>query len=195
MNYLAHAYLSFNQDELLVGNMISDYVKGKLKFNYALGIQQGIMLHRAIDEFTDAHPYVKEAKQIFVPNYRLYAGAFIDVSFDHYLAISENEFATNELFSFSQKVYDTLEQYSNVLPEKFGNLLPNMIKHNWLYNYQHAWGIKSSFGGLMRRAQYIEEIDTAFELFMHHYKTLQQLYDAFFPQLKQFAIDTWQQHN
>ena len=29
MNYLAHAYLSFGYSELLVGNLISDFVKGK----------------------------------------------------------------------------------------------------------------------------------------------------------------------
>ena len=54
MNYLAHAFLSFQQPDILVGNMISDFVKGKSKFTYTPGIQKGIMLHRAIDQFTDA---------------------------------------------------------------------------------------------------------------------------------------------
>ena len=71
MNYLAHAYLSFNQQEILVGNMISDFVKGKTKFNYPEGIQKGIALHRAIDEFTDTHPATKEAAAFFRPAYRL----------------------------------------------------------------------------------------------------------------------------
>src|SRR4029077_7560850 len=76
MNYLAHAYLSFNQSEILVGNMISDFVKGKRKFDYPSGIQKGIDLHRAIDQFTDQHSATKEAKEFFRPDYRLYAGAF-----------------------------------------------------------------------------------------------------------------------
>jgi hypothetical protein len=29
MNYLGHAYLSFNHQDILVGNMISDFIKGK----------------------------------------------------------------------------------------------------------------------------------------------------------------------
>jgi acyl carrier protein phosphodiesterase len=29
MNYLAHAYLSFGEPDILAGNMISDFVKGK----------------------------------------------------------------------------------------------------------------------------------------------------------------------
>jgi acyl carrier protein phosphodiesterase len=38
MNYLAHAYLSFNEPEILTGNMISDFVKGKKKFEFSLTI-------------------------------------------------------------------------------------------------------------------------------------------------------------
>jgi acyl carrier protein phosphodiesterase len=67
MNYLAHAWLSFNQPEILVGNMISDFVKGKKRFSFSERIQQGIMLHRSIDEFTDAHDATKKAKQFLKP--------------------------------------------------------------------------------------------------------------------------------
>ena len=67
MNYLAHAYLSFNHPEIVVGNMISDFVKGKKKFDYSEGIQKGITFHRAIDEFTDSHPTTKKAKEFLRP--------------------------------------------------------------------------------------------------------------------------------
>src|SRR6476619_335472 len=93
MNYLAHAYLSFRQPEILVGNMISDFVKGKKKFDYSPAIQKSMALHRAIDDFTDSHPATIKAKQFFRPAYRLYAGAFIDVVYDHFLALDSNEFA------------------------------------------------------------------------------------------------------
>jgi len=79
MNYLAHAYLSFGRPGLLAGNMISDFVKGKKKFDYPAEIQNGIALHRFIDSFTDSHSATKEAKVIFRPAYRIYSGAFIDV--------------------------------------------------------------------------------------------------------------------
>ena len=92
MNLLAHAWLSFNQPDILVGNMISDYVKGKSKEAYPAEIQRGIMLHRAIDTFTDVHPSTIAAKQFFRPQYRLYAGAFVDVVYDHFLANDLLEF-------------------------------------------------------------------------------------------------------
>jgi acyl carrier protein phosphodiesterase len=84
MNYLAHAYLSFGHPGILTGNMISDFVKGKKKFDYPSEVQQGIALHRAIDQFTDTHEATREAKQVFRPAYRLYSGAFVDVVYDHY---------------------------------------------------------------------------------------------------------------
>ncbi len=62
MNYLAHAYLSFNMPDILVGNMISDFIKGKKQFDYPLPVQKGIRLHRAIDTFTDTHAATQELK-------------------------------------------------------------------------------------------------------------------------------------
>src|SRR5690349_12966432 len=126
MNYLAHAYLSFKDPEVLVGNMISDFVKGKKKFDYPVGIQGGIMLHRAIDTYTDEHAATKEAKEFFRPHYRLYSGAFIDVVYDHFLALDATEFTESSLFAFSQQTYQVLEEYKQWLPEPFAGMFPYM---------------------------------------------------------------------
>ena len=130
MNYLAHAYLSSNQQEILVGNMISDFVKGKTKFNYPPGIQKGIALHRAIDEFTDTHPATKKAAAFFRPAYRLYSGAFVDVVYDHFLALDTNQFKTaDDLQKFTDGVYKTLEQKISLLPLRFQKILTYMKQH------------------------------------------------------------------
>ncbi|HZI00712.1 MAG TPA: DUF479 domain-containing protein, partial [Flavisolibacter sp.] len=100
MNYLAHAYLSFNEPEIVVGNMISDFVKGKSRFGYTVNIQKGIMLHRDIDQFTDTHPVIKKAKELFRSDYRLYSGAIVDVILDHFLAKDDAAFGEEGLMSF-----------------------------------------------------------------------------------------------
>ncbi len=188
MNYLAHAYLSFNQPEILVGNMISDFVKGKKKFIYPSGIQNGIVLHRAIDEFTDAHPATKKAKEFFRPAYRLYSGAFVDVVFDHFLAIDKNEFENStELQNFTLQVYQTLEENFSLLPQHFQSFFPHMKKYNWLYNYQFFQGVKMGFGGLVNRAAYINDSTAANTVFITNYSELKDCYDIFFPTLKKFA--------
>lgn len=188
MNLLAHAWLSFNQPEILVGNMISDYVKGKSKEAYPAEIQRGIMLHRAIDTFTDEHPSTIEAKQFFRPQYRLYAGAFIDVVYDHFLANDLLQFdSTESLNEFAQSTYQVLQQQQIWLPSKFSQMLPYMISQNWLYHYRFREGIQKGFGGLVRRAAYLQESDIAFAIFEKEYEQLQKCYAKFFPQLKQFT--------
>jgi acyl carrier protein phosphodiesterase len=187
MNYLAHAYLSFDEPEIVVGNMISDFVKGKQKFSYSKRILDGIDLHRAIDNFTDDHPVTKKAKDIFRPHYRLYSGAFVDVVYDHFLANDVAIFPGDSLFNFSVKIYKTLENHSTVLPAGFQTIFPYMKTHNWLYNYRTEDGISKSFGGLVRRAKYLTESATAFDIFINNYAALRSCYESFFPLLKTFA--------
>ena len=187
MNYLAHAYLSFNDPAILVGNMISDFVKGKKKFDYPERIQNGIALHRAIDQFTDEHEVTREAKEVFRPAYRLYSGAFVDVVYDHFLANDENEFSDKSLFDFSEYVYETLGNQSQFLPQPFFMMLPFMKTQNWLYHYRTTWGTGKSFGGLVRRAKYLTESETAYTLFEDHYQLLGQCYRQFWAEAKPFA--------
>src|SRR5690242_14374205 len=103
MNYLAHAYLSFGNEPVLIGNMISDFVKGNKKFDYPVNVQKGIALHRRIDTFTDAHIATKNAKEIFKPSTGAYAPVFVDVVYDHFLAIDETEFPLNKLEFFANE--------------------------------------------------------------------------------------------
>lgn len=166
---------------------MSDFVKGKKKFDYPAEIQQGIVLHRMIDQFTDQHEVTRQAKEIFRPAYRLYAGAFVDVAYDHYLAMDENEFGPGELLAFSKKVYASMDQYLDWLPPYFAGIYPYMKSQNWLFNYREPAGIKKSFGGLVRRALYLKESDTAAELFDRHYQRLGELYRLFWKDLKPFA--------
>ncbi|HEY5406737.1 MAG TPA: ACP phosphodiesterase [Ginsengibacter sp.] len=190
MNYLAHAFLSFNKEDILAGNMISDFVKGKAKYNYPAGIQNGIQLHRLIDEFTDTHPVTAEAKNYFRPQYRLYSGAFIDVVYDHFLALDEKQFATSsDLEIFSENVYLLLGHNAAFFPMRFQKMFPYMQSQNWLYNYRLKEGIQKSFNGLVYRAAYLHESDIAFEIFNEHYTELQSCYLQFFPELLQFALE------
>jgi acyl carrier protein phosphodiesterase len=190
MNYLAHAFLSFNEPEILVGNMISDFVKGRKKFDFNDNIRKGIDLHRAIDTFTDYHEATQIAKLIFRPAYRLYAGAFIDIAYDHYLANDINQFENKEtLMKFSTACYAQLQNYKQLLPAPFSMMFPYMQKHNWLFNYRYREGIQNSFEGLVRRAQYMSDSKTAFILFERHYEEIKSCYNNFFPSLKKFAFN------
>ena len=158
MNYLGHAVLSFGNAETLAGNMIGDYVKGSIILDtFPETIRKGIQLHSKIDAFADQHPSSLKAKNLFRPDYRLYAGAFVDSMYDHFLANDPHFFpAEKKLFDFAQNVYADLDKQREWLPEKFQTMLPYMVSHNWLYNYRTLKGMKNSFDGLVRRAKYLD---------------------------------------
>ncbi len=190
MNFLAHAYLSFNKEEIIVGNMISDYVKGKKKFDYSQNIQQGIFLHRAIDNFTDQHPVIKEAKKLFVIPYRLYAGALIDVAMDHFLAIDKNKFEVyGDLFLFSESIYNTMQSHLEECPTLFQKIFPYMKRQNWLTNYGELDGIDMAFDGLVRRAEYLSDSSEAKKIFHANYNELKNYYEIFFVELETYSLE------
>ena len=194
MNYLAHARLSFDQPLVLVGNMISDFIKGKKQFDYLQGIQIGIQLHRAIDEFTDSHDVTQQLKSFFRPQYRLYSGAFGDIVYDHFLALDKAEFATSEtLKEFAASTYNTLEANLQLAPSYFQQIFPYMKEHDWLYNYQHTWAIERSFKGLVHRATYLKESAIAYDIFLNNYDAMGDCYKEFYPLLKNFAAHHLQQ--
>lgn len=167
--------------------MISDFVKGKKQFDYPDNVQKGIRLHRLIDAFTDSHEATKRAKEIFLPHYRLYSGAFVDVVYDHFLALDSSEFSEQGLLDFSNNVYSLLEQQQQWLPEKMAHFFPYMKLQNWLFNYRTNAGIEKTMAGVAHRAAYLSESRTAFELFEANYQLLNDCYRHFWTFVKPFA--------
>lgn len=190
MNYLAHAYLSFQQPDVLLGNMISDFIKGKKQYEYPLPVQVGIKLHRAIDNFTDTHEATRNLKSFFRPHYRLYSGAFADVVYDHFLANDLTEFNSGEeLTRFAAGTYRALEIQAALFPPPFSEMFPYMKGYDWLSNYRFKEAIEKSFKGLVRRSAYLTESEVAFRIFNEHYAEMLSCYQDFFPSVKKFAID------
>jgi acyl carrier protein phosphodiesterase len=212
VNYLAHAYLSFGIPEIVVGNLISDFVKGKKQFDYPDRIRTGITLHRAIDTYTDTHPVTRQAKSYFRSAYGLYSGALIDVAYDHFLANDPLSFPPTgghgqltgghgqplapaafgredhpALAAFAQLTYQQLAAREAVFPERFARIFPYMRDQNWLYHYRFKEGIFRSFAGLSRRAAYMAGPEQACRLFEAHYAELEACYREFFPALTAFA--------
>ena len=188
MNFLAHSYLSFSEEQL-VGNMIADFVKNRDVARLPESIQKGIKLHRAIDTFTDAHPLIHEAKAPFRPLVRLYSGAFVDVAFDYFLANDTTENSQCEWQEHSQRVYAVLRRYEEFLPEVFKKVLDKMQQDDWLYNYRNEWGIEYSFRNVVNKAQFLDKTTNVFPVFLANKDFLREKYEIFFPEIKSFAQD------
>jgi acyl carrier protein phosphodiesterase len=144
MNYLAHLFLSGNNEEIIVGNFVGDYVKGNKYQNFPEGIQKGILLHRQIDSFTDNHPKFFEARQLLKPDFRLYAGIVIDLFYDHFLASYWNNYSNVTLRQFSKNIHAVLLSYFRYLPNRVQGFLPSLIQHKRLESYAKKSGIQKS---------------------------------------------------
>lgn len=181
MNYLAHAFFSGREPEILVGNMIGDFVKGSSVLDrYPPKVRQGLELHRGIDAFTDGHIATAKAKNYFRNDYGLYSGAFVDVMYDHFLSNDPKFFPQHEqLKDFTQQVFQTLHQYQSILPPDFAYMLQYMEKDNWLYQVRSMKGLEMGLNRLVRRMTYENDGRTAYEITVRHYYELNQIYYEF----------------
>ena len=187
MNYLAHAYLSGKNEQLLVGNFIADAVKGKAIDDYPEEVRNGIVLHRAIDEYTDNHPMHKLSRQRLHPRYGHYAGVMIDIYYDHFLAVNWSSYAESRLSDYTSYVYSILQMNSSILPEKINYMLRYMIPQNWLLNYANFDGVRKVFQGLANRTKFESKMESGVEDLQAHYGLFEAEFKNFFPQLKSFV--------
>ncbi|MFC0426601.1 acyl carrier protein phosphodiesterase [Chryseobacterium scophthalmum] len=182
MNFLAHSFLTFN-DGQIVGQFLEDFIRNKDRYSFPKDIQDGITLHRSIDTFTDSHPAIHEAKKVFSPLVRLYAGAFVDVSMDHFLATDLSLNSLKGWKEHSLKVYRVLNENEQFLSENFKRMLTKMEHDDWLYNYREDWGIKFSIQNVLNKAKYLDKDIPVFQAFLDNKEILQKCYHDFFPDL------------
>lgn len=149
MNFLAHAFLSFDQPKILVGNFIGDFVKGNLEDQFERGIIHGVRLHREIDRFTDFHPLVKESQLLLKPIFFRYSSVITDMFFDYFLAKNWSAYHDVPLEIFSRKVYGVIEEYLPLMPDKFNYAFSFMKKENWLVAYGTEAGIQRALTGFL----------------------------------------------
>ncbi|MCJ8163540.1 ACP phosphodiesterase [Pontibacter sp. E15-1] len=187
MNYLAHIFLSGEEEELMLGNFIADAVKGKQAERYTPGIAKGIRLHRLIDSYTDTHPVVAETKARLRPKYRKFAPVVADMYYDHFLAANFNVYTGLELPAFVQQVYYLIGTRFDQLPFRVQQFFPHMRQHNWLLSYAAIDGIGQALTGMSRRAAFASGMETAAEELQMNYAAYLAEFEAFFPDLVEYV--------
>ena len=187
MNFLAHGYLSGDSESVLVGNFIGDFVKGKRMENYGAEIANGIILHRKIDEYTDSHPVVLRSRNRIRKNYRHYTGVIIDIFYDHMLAVNWNTYHSQPLAEFCEHVYDIIYNHYDLLPPGAREMIPWMVKYNWLLNYATFEGIDRSLKGLSRRTSFESGMENAVLDLRKHYNGFADDFSHFFPDLVRYV--------
>ncbi len=189
MNFLAHFLLSDNDDELRLGNLLGDVVKGRVERYDHPGVSErmrtGIRLHRAIDSFSDSHAVVRRSKQRIAGRYGRLSGVIVDVYYDHVLAREWRTHGEGELAAFADDVYGTLRGNLARLPRDVHPLVHAMAHGDWLAGYASIDNIDRALRGMARRARVAAGIGTAAEELARDYDEVAADFAAFLPQLRE----------
>jgi acyl carrier protein phosphodiesterase len=196
MNFLAHLYLSGDDADVMTGNFIGDFVRGRnLAEQFGKQIAKGIELHRAIDMFTDHHDVVRQSKARLRPKYGHYSGVIVDIFYDHFLALNWSTYSSESLDQYARKAYAHLADRDAILPERVKQMMPYMVGGNWLVNYAGLEGIRRSLAGMARRATFNSKMDEAIDDLQRDHDAFQNDFDLFFPELANFSKEFLRNHS
>lgn len=189
MNFLAHIYLSFDDPEITLGNFMADSIRGKHYLQYPESLQRGILLHRAIDSFTDTHPLPRQGSRRLFPVYGHYSRVIIDIYYDHFLAKNWEEYSGISLPEYTESFYRLLEENLHRMPEAVQRMAPYMIADDWLLSYRDLGGIDRVLKGLNRRTGRKSGMDRAVVDLEEHYDKFESEFSSFFVELVIFSRD------
>lgn len=187
MNFLAHIYLSGDNELIKIGNFMADGIRGKHFESYPLEIQKGIILHRAIDTFTDAHPIFRQSTKKLHENYHHYAGVIVDVFYDHFLAKNWTKYSDEKLEIFVHRFYQSLYDNNAILSERTRGMMPYMIKYNWLVSYQTVEGINRILTQMDQRTKNESKMRFATNELSEFYSEFEDEFTEFFEELILFS--------
>jgi len=177
-------YLSGDNESLRIGNFVGDFVKGNQVFSYPNDIQEGIMQHRRIDQFTDVHLIVLESKKRLRAKYRHYAPVIVDMFYDHFLAKNWASYSSIRLKDFTGNFYKIAKDNIHLLPENAVSTLGHMSKTDWLYNYQFIEGIDQALAGMARRTKFESGMENACIDLQANYGIFKAEFEEFFEDLQ-----------
>ncbi|MEM8526818.1 MAG: ACP phosphodiesterase [Bacteroidota bacterium] len=183
MNYLAHLFLSCEDEELMIGNFIADFVKNHYREELSPRVLEGIQLHRIIDSFTDRHPAVVQATRLLHPKHHKYSPVLMDVFFDYLLVENWEVYGQESLEDFSTRVYAILSKNIDLIPEPFQARTLNMVQHRWLMSYMTLAGMEDTFERMKKRVSKPEYFEEAVVSLQEHHEELTATFHTFFPEI------------
>ena len=187
MNFLAHIYLSGNEEGVIIGNFIADGIKGKRYEKFPAEIAKGILLHRGIDSFTDSHATVHKSTARLHKNYGHYSGVIVDILYDHFLAKNWSKYSDIPLDEYVQDFYGLLRKNFTILPPRIQKMMPYMIADNWLLSYATVEGISKILAQMNVRTQGVSKMNLAVAELEEFYDEFEGEFTSFFEELIVFS--------
>jgi acyl carrier protein phosphodiesterase len=194
MNFLAHTYLSGCNDEIIVGNFMGDYIKGRNYVHLPEMVRKGILIHRDIDTYTDAHAITRRSRLRLVERYHKYAGVIVDIFYDHFLAASWSEYCGISLKEYVDRTYDLLKRNYKTLPQGIKVWFPTFLENNWMMAYQTVDGIELVLDRMSANTSLPDHTGFVIERMREQYDEFRNDFREFFPLIidyieKKYEVD------
>lgn len=137
MNYLVHLYLSDPAPEVRLGNLLGDWVKGRLEPQaWPAGVLLGLQQHRTVDRISQNSPAVRRSKARIDDRFGILKPVMVDIFYDHILAADWDDFYQQPLDKFTPGIYQLFHTYPHLLPDTFRPISERMATHDWLVSYR-----------------------------------------------------------
>jgi acyl carrier protein phosphodiesterase len=189
LNYLAHILLSGDSAQRRIGGFVADFVKGSRLDYLPEEIRRGVVLHRRIDAFTDAHPLAREACALLRPYFGRYAGIFLDVFYDYFLAKSWEQFSGVSLTRFAASFYVAMLRSYRWLPLPVRSFAWHFIFTNRLGRYARPEGIRQALWIMGCYSSLPQVSSEAVQILHRHEEELEQNFLELFPLLQAYSRD------
>lgn len=189
MNHLAHAYLSGDNDHVLLGNLMGDFVKGSIDASLPDNVRLGVRLHRLIDSYTDAASVFHRSRERLGKPFRRYAGILVDIFYDHFLSKHWEQYSVVPLRDYAQHIYNLLDRERDILPERMHGFVSYMVSNDILLAYGNVDGIRKVLNGMSRRLSFANPLAEGIGELEQNYDELRQDFDDFLPQLLAYASE------
>ena len=185
MNFLAHIYLSGDNELIKIGNFMADGIRGQQYTNFPIEVQKGVLLHRAIDTFTDANTTYRKSKHRLHEKYGHYSGVIMDIIYDHFLAKNWNNYSNEDLDDYSNNFYESLKHNYHILTDKTKNMMPYMIARNWLKSYATIAGLEMILFQMDHRTKNRANMQEAIVELQEFYSNFEEEFTSFFIELQE----------
>jgi acyl carrier protein phosphodiesterase len=137
MNYLVHLHLSDPAPLCRLGNLMGDFVKGRLEErHWQPDLLAGLRQHRALDRYAHDHPAVLASKARLADRFGILKPVLVDIFYDHFLAKNWSRWADGSLEDFAAGIYRLLQSHEHLLVETFRPVARRMMENDWLVSYR-----------------------------------------------------------
>lgn len=188
MNYLAHAYLSPDDPEILMGNLWGDLIRPSDYEDLSQNVLDGILLHKRIDAFTDQHHHVEEFIKLVRPFQHKYTPVVVDVLMDFILSKYWHDYHNASLDTFCERVYNTVNKSMELIPERLHPRINRMMENKWLESCKSREHMVHTLRMLSHRASFENNMAAAMIPYEMHEEKMDALFKTFFRDLSQTII-------